>query len=183
VFDHGGVDAGVVDADDRAGRQRRPRLGCAFQFPEGHSGPARRIRRSGNGDGFDQFGLAEVGEHEGDEILLGVDRALTVDGPEVHGPVQCDGGSGVVAGGVGLAEGAADCATVADARPGNLLGGLRQHGDVFGQRLRAFDGPVACERADPDRLLVDVDVGQLVDAVDVDDVVRRREPVRHDDTE
>jgi len=61
-----------------------------------------------------------------------------------------------------------------------LLGEQRQH---VRQLVGVLDVRVARHRADFDRVVADVDVSEVLDLADVDDVVRRREPVRHDDPE
>jgi hypothetical protein len=89
----------------------------------------------------------------------------------------------VVPCGVGLADAPADRAEVAHARSRDLLGRRREHRQRVGERGRGLDGAVAGQRADLDPLFGNVDVIELLDPVDVDDVLRRGEPVRHHDPE
>ena len=84
-----------------------------------------------------------------------------------------------VLGGVGLREGAADRAAVADHGVGDHVLGVGEERIPLGQQLGLEELAVARHRSDPDLAVLLVYVGEALDLVDVDQVLGVGEPQLH----
>ena len=159
-----------------AGRGDRPVAGPAFDLGVG----ARAVRPQRDPDlGQDLavlhrrlVGAAEEVAHRDHPLpARAADHAAGVDGGADRGQVL---------GGVGLAEGAADRAAVADDGVGDDPLRVGEDREVRGELGRLQQLPVPGHRPDPDLVGPDPDVAELVvEVVDVDDVLEVGQPQLH----
>ncbi len=74
----------------------------------------------------------------------------------------------MISGGVGVSERTAEGATMANLWVTDLGGGVRQQRRMFSDEIAGLDGPVLGQRADGEMIAGIVDVGQVIEAADVD---------------
>jgi hypothetical protein len=160
----------LVEGDQHPDAAERVVAVAAGDLPPGAAAAGRRPGEDRLGG---QLPRAQRGLQRADEEPVGGDRPASTGGGQLHRPAEQRQHRRQLAGRVGVHQAADHRAAVADGGVGQVGQGLpQQRHRAVGVRV-VLDLGVAGHRADPHRLGVGADVGQLRQPVDVDQVRRR----------
>jgi hypothetical protein len=169
----------IVDAKDCGRAEFRPGVGHALEFLKRRSRPARREGVGRDGGTGDEFVLLRGGHHIGQVEIPHVDVAGPVHGSDRDRPVERGEYGRVVSGRVGLRDPPTERPDVSDRRARDLARCVGEDGEVPPDRRRARDRAVPGHGPDLYLRCPLLDVVQFRHLVEVDEVIRCRQPVAH----
>ena len=137
---------------------------------------ARVLAGGRHADGGEHLVRRQRGLEQALEEILCLDGALALRAGRLDFAVERQQAGRQFGGRVGKGDGAAERAAVADRRVADMRHGARDQRRVLGDDVGALGGGVARQCADLDHAVFERDAVEAVDAVDVDQQGRRRQP-------